>query len=373
MKVLILDGDNFQALQLTRDLGKNHKVYVGGISRLKTLSFYSKYSSGFIFFNDKSIKDFKITIRSIKENKFDLLIPTTERSCVILNYYRNNLNKINSLKIACENQEVLNTAFNKKLTYEFCKKNKIKTPLILNKDDIKLFKNDVVVVKPISSNKIDSSGNIVKTPSPKYCNKKNLKIFDDSTFLFQEFIKGESIGFFAISKKGVIINSYSHRRILDTNPSGSGSCVRESILRIDKKLMNISEKIIKNLGWTGPIMLEYIKNSSNEYFLLEINGRLWGSYCLNSFSGLNFSDNLLSLYTNFVVTNELNKPKKIVVTNEILLFYRWVKIIFGSRKNSSSRFPKRKKIFFELKYLLNKKELLSNSDYFVFFRYLWKR
>ena len=102
MKILILDGDNFQALRLVRDLRNCHTIFVGGKSKRTTLAYYSKYCDGFIEYNDESIKLFKKILPKIENIGIELIIPTTERSCIILNQYRNEIKKINDCDIATE-------------------------------------------------------------------------------------------------------------------------------------------------------------------------------------------------------------------------------------------------------------------------------
>lgn len=374
MKILILDGDNFQALRLLRDLGNDHTVYVGGYSKKKTLSYYSRFCKGFVIYQDNNITKFKNVLKFIQFEQIKLIIPTTERSCLILNHYRIKIESLKFCSIATSPMVDLDVVFDKSKTFIFCQKNNIRTPLI-DFNSSKKINSKFVVLKSKTSNKILSNGKIIKTDSPKYFkNDKTLLNNDDNKF-FQEHINGTSLGFFAICSNGKILDSYTHKRILDTNPSGSGSCVRKSILYPEKDLIKISKKIIEKLKWNGPVMLEYLKNIKGDLYLLEINGRLWGSYSLNSHSGMKFSKLLLSLYTENYKTYTLKKTRRreVVVINEVLLLYRWLRILKGPLKNSSEKFPKRYKIFSELKFLLEKKEISSISDPLPILRFLWKK
>lgn len=371
MKILILDGDNFQALRIVRDIGNNHMIFVGGKSKRTTLAYYSKYCDGFIEYNDEILENFKNVLLKIKTERIELIIPTTERSCIILNQYRKNIEEINDCVIAMDTFENLEIAFDKSKTYSFCKRNGIPTPEIDFFDSSNL-KTEIVVLKDTSSNILLKDGTIKKTSSPKYFKNTVSHLNKDKFKFFQEFIRGKSIGYFAICKEGKIIDSYSHIRILDTNPSGSGSCVRKSVTNLPYNLKVISEKIIEKLNWNGPIMLEFLQDEIDQYYLLEINGRLWGSYCLSSYSGKNFTSKLLSLFTNEICSEESEK-KDIVVTNEILLISRWLRIMKGASRYSSEKFPNRSKILYELKFLRNKKEILSDYDPLPIFRYLWKK
>lgn len=371
MKILILDGDNFQALRLVRDIRKNHTIFIGGKSKRTTLAYYSKYCDGFIEYDDITINHFRNVLSVIEAKGIELIIPTTERSCIILAHFRKKIEALNNCVIAMDKFEKLQIAFDKSKTHEFCKKYNIPTPKIEFFDSSKL-DSKIVVLKDINSNQILEDGTIKKTNSPRYLNNDISHLNNDSSKFFQEFIRGKSIGYFAICKNGKIIDSYSHIRILDTNPSGSGSCVRKSITNPPEDLNLLSENIISKLSWNGPIMLEFLLDESNKYYLLEINGRLWGSYCLSSFSGIHFTYKLLSIFKNQTLSLDSEK-KDLIVTNEILLIFRWLRILQGPDKYSSERFPSRLSILSELKYLFNKKELFSDYDLFPIFRFIWKK
>ena len=115
---------------------------------------------------------------------------------------------------------------------------------------------------------------------------------------------------------------------------------------------------------------------NGDLILLEINGRLWGSYVLSSHSKLCFSDNLLSLFTGKETHNKTTRliPQEVIVTNELLLIKRWIAILRGPNKYVSSKFPSRFSILGELRYLFfYKKEVFMLNDFNVFFRFLWRR
>ena len=104
--------------------------------------------------------------------------------------------------------------------------------------------------------------------------------------IVQEYIHGEGRGFFAFCKDGKILQSFQHKRIRQYPETGGVSSCAESIY--DKELEGISGKLLKNLDWTGPVMLEYIYNHG-EYYFIEMNAKFWGSYDLSVECGLNFA------------------------------------------------------------------------------------
>lgn len=107
--------------------------------------------------------------------------------------------------------------------------------------------------------------------------------------IVQEFLRGEERGFLALCKDGKILVSCAHRRIRSLSPLGGASVVKETVPEDDFSLRSLSEKMIADLSWTGPIMVEYkIDKRDNRAALIEINGRFWGALPLAVFAGVDF-------------------------------------------------------------------------------------
>ena len=188
MKILILDGDNFQALRLLRDLGKEHSVYIGGKTKKNTLSYYSRFCNGFVYYQDDSINEFEKVLKFIQSKRIDLIIPTTERSCAIVNHYRIDIQNFAFCSIATSSMRDLEVAFDKSKTFDFCQKNNIKTPLIEFQNSEKI-NSKFVVLKAITSNKVLFNGKIVKTDVPEYFKNDKPLLNNDNDKFFQEHIK----------------------------------------------------------------------------------------------------------------------------------------------------------------------------------------
>ena len=184
-----------------------------------------------------------------------------------------------------------NLSRNKDELNRFCELNKIPCPKYYSEKQIKERNFELpIILKPING-----SGSI----GIKYLKKLNdltsLEI-DYNNYFIQELLnnpKNVEAGFFLCSD-GKIISFYSHERIRTYPNQGGVSVFSKSTF--NKKILNAGSKIIKELNWSGFIMIEFIKcNKSKEYKLIEINPRLWGSFLLSEFSGANFVSNYMSL------------------------------------------------------------------------------
>jgi predicted ATP-grasp superfamily ATP-dependent carboligase len=123
-----------------------------------------------------------------------------------------------------------------------------------------------------------------------------LEIIPPSAFpvLVQERIVGDGAGVFLLTWAGELRAVVGHRRIRQKPPSGGVSVVRESTT-VDPGLLDQSLGLLSALGWKdGVAMVEYkIQAGTSAPYLMEINGRFWGSLQLAIDAGVDFPTLLL--------------------------------------------------------------------------------
>jgi predicted ATP-grasp superfamily ATP-dependent carboligase len=106
--------------------------------------------------------------------------------------------------------------------------------------------------------------------------------------LLQQRVVGPGVGLSILIWDGEVRAAFAHRRIREKPPSGGVSVVRESI-PLDGDLLERSVQVLNDLQWQGVAMLEYKYDSATGIpYLMEINGRLWGSLQLAIDSGVDF-------------------------------------------------------------------------------------
>jgi predicted ATP-grasp superfamily ATP-dependent carboligase len=106
--------------------------------------------------------------------------------------------------------------------------------------------------------------------------------------LVQERVQGPGLGGFFLAVDGEVIASFAHRRLREKPPTGGVSVLRESVpLRED--LLRHSEALLAHYGWSGVAMVEFKEDARTGIpYLMEINGRFWGSLQLAIDSGVDF-------------------------------------------------------------------------------------
>jgi predicted ATP-grasp superfamily ATP-dependent carboligase len=118
--------------------------------------------------------------------------------------------------------------------------------------------------------------------------------------LLQRRVSGPGVGIFLLRWNGATRAYFAHRRLLEKPPSGGVSVYRESI-SAPADLIARSEALLCALEWEGVAMIEYkVDAQSGTPYLMEINGRFWGSLQLAIDAGVDFPRLLLECAENRV-------------------------------------------------------------------------
>jgi protein-tyrosine-phosphatase len=81
---------------------------------------------------------------------------------------------------------------------------------------------------------------------------------------------------------------FAHRRLREKPPSGGTSVLSESI-PVEKALEDAAVRLLSPLAWHGVAMLEYKRDAARgDIYLMEVNGRFWGSLQLAVDAGVDF-------------------------------------------------------------------------------------
>ncbi len=95
-------------------------------------------------------------------------------------------------------------------------------------------------------------------------------------YMLQECVQGDGVGVFALCSNGETLFEFCHQRLLEKPPSGGRSVLSEGIAR-DQAPLREALTLLKHFNWFGVAMVEFKKTGNGEFYLMEINPRLWGS------------------------------------------------------------------------------------------------
>lgn len=111
--------------------------------------------------------------------------------------------------------------------------------------------------------------------------------------LAQERIVGPGVGVFLLRWEGRILARFAHRRLREKPPSGGVSVYRESVA-LPGPALQYAERLMNHLDWQGVTMVEFkYDRDTNVPYLMEVNGRFWGSLQLAIDAGVDFPRLLL--------------------------------------------------------------------------------
>lgn len=106
--------------------------------------------------------------------------------------------------------------------------------------------------------------------------------------LLQRRVIGPGLGVFLLRWGGEVLASFAHRRIREKPPAGGVSVYRRSV-PMDLDLYGQACRLLERFDWNGVAMVEFKRDaSSGRDYLMEVNGRFWGSLQLAIDAGVDF-------------------------------------------------------------------------------------
>jgi predicted ATP-grasp superfamily ATP-dependent carboligase len=150
-----------------------------------------------------------------------------------------------------------------------------------------------VVVKPARS--VGERAGVRATFSVSYASdaselRRKIRALPRAAFplLLQQRVVGPGTGIFLLLWDGKLMAQFAHQRLSEKPPSGGVSVYCESV-SMDEGLRDRSLALLDRFGWRGVAMVEYKRDSSTgQAYLMEVNGRFWGSLQLAIDSGVDF-------------------------------------------------------------------------------------
>lgn len=296
-KVLLLDGYSTRTLACVRSWGQRHVAFaVGGETRCD-MSLFSRYSKEtFVYTSPK--RDVSKFIDDVNRfcSKFsaDCIVPTSEAAIMACSRYRNELirvpiiprdaaiqmtfSKANALAIAeslgvsvpktvhvtDENREIVNTT-------------DLKYPVVIKSESSEVM---------LGARAATSSKTVYAFTKDALLKECRSRLEKGQSVLLQEFIDGYGVGVSGLFADGQPVALFGHRRIRESNPLGGPSALAESI-ELEPRLLSAATAIMQKISFSGPAMVEFkVSRQTGEPYLMEINGRFWGTVPLASAAGV---------------------------------------------------------------------------------------
>jgi predicted ATP-grasp superfamily ATP-dependent carboligase len=118
---------------------------------------------------------------------------------------------------------------------------------------------------------------------------------DYRRLVVQGFVPGQGVGACFVRWNGKVHARFGHIRQHEVPFDGGISSLRKTFNH--PRILAHGERVLESLGWNGPVMLEYRwDRATDKFWLIEMNGRFWGSLHLPIHAGVDFPRILLDLF-----------------------------------------------------------------------------
>jgi predicted ATP-grasp superfamily ATP-dependent carboligase/protein-tyrosine-phosphatase len=310
-RVLVLDADMVPALTISRSLSRKRCEVSIGSHTASPLSKFSNAVNAWYRYPDPLADSEAFVswlIGHTQENHYELIIPVTERTLVALSGRRE---RFAHVKIAMPDIQSLELVLDKSKTIALADRLGVPRPqglMLTSIDHLSELKQTLkypLVLKPVRS--IGSTQGGASHLQVSYAFDANeleagcVHALRFGPVLLQEFVSGVGVGIELIARNGEILYAFQHRRIHEVPLTGGGSSLRMSE-PVMPQLLEASRRLVEALGWNGVAMVEFkLDPASREFYLMEINGRFWGSLPLAVAAGADFPSMLFDLEIEGVV------------------------------------------------------------------------
>jgi len=304
--VLILDADFPAALSILHSLTRQGIDCDIASADHQPLCSYSRYAKQHYQYPDplNESEAFVRFIHQLFQNKpYDLVIPVTERSLIPLS--TSSILEPWKKKLAIANYESLVQVLDKAKTLAVAQSYDVHVPFsytVSSVKDIKKILPEIhypVVLKPgqsIPNAKLRRQLTVCYANDESELLLKSQELLPYCQLLIQEYAQGIGTGIELLAEHGKIVYAFQHQRLHELPLTGGGSCLRKSI-PVAPELLLASEKLISALNWHGVAMVEFKwQPETGKYWLMEINGRFWGSLPLAVSAGADFPKMLFDLW-----------------------------------------------------------------------------
>jgi predicted ATP-grasp superfamily ATP-dependent carboligase len=296
--VLVLELESHMALTFVRGLGREGVACLGVSYEGVTFGCRSKYLRGYAALTPRNGEELIArTLELIRLARPDFVMAATETVMTLLNSCRDLLPR--GTKLLFAEQAVLDRAFDKSASLRTAEALGIPVPgsysaaKILESGELPRDASFPLVLKPPVPyrespwREIDFRYGFCSTTAEVV---ETLRRFEKAPYLplVQEYCDGRGVGVELCMHRGEVIDAFQHERLRENPPSGGVSVMRRSA-PLDPVLFDESARLLRALGWEGLAMVEYrCDDRSGRHWMMEVNGRLWGSICLPLRCGVNF-------------------------------------------------------------------------------------
>jgi predicted ATP-grasp superfamily ATP-dependent carboligase len=298
--VLVTDGDERAALAVVRSLGRaGYAVHVCG-TRDRPLAAVSRRALRSFVAPDplRAPGGFVATVAGyVATHRIDVILPITEAALLAVLGARG---AFDGAAIPFPSIETFRAVNDKRSLSMAAARLGIRVPCqweVMQPDDLASFDTAAlpypVVIKPARS--VSDYGGIRAKHTVRHAQdadqfRARAAELPASAFplLVQQRVIGAGCGVFLLRWANETVAAFAHRRIREKPPAGGVSVYAEAV-PLNSTLVQQSEQLLASFAWQGVAMIEYkMDEATDSAYLMEVNGRFWGSLQLAIDAGVDF-------------------------------------------------------------------------------------
>lgn len=295
----MLDANQRSALAIIRSLGRRGLTVIAADHRPHTIGAASRYVTTSIRYSNPATSPgafAKDVLEAADRLGIEIIIPATDLTTMLL---ASQPDLCNSVHLATPRADSYETLTDKARLMELAAKLAIQAPrtrTACTQAAVVEAAHDFgfpVVLKPARSRYLkgdqvlSTSVQIVHDPDGLSEALNNQTWIGDIPCLVQQFVPGRGAGIFALYGPSGPVAWFAHARLREKPPTGGVSVLSESV-PVDPTMQSAAAKLLAAANWTGVAMVEFRIAADGVPYLMEVNGRFWGTLQLAIDCGVDF-------------------------------------------------------------------------------------
>ena len=305
-RVLVLDGNSQASLCVARSLNRRGVAVDVGAVRRGSIGARSRHVSGSFLYPDPAVAPEPFVdalVDRLTDAEYDAVIPTRDDTTTVVAKFQERL-AATGTTVGVEDWDRFRLVADKARTFEMAADLSVPTPTTLAPESVAEAEavadefSYPVVVKSRSKHvwaeedRLDTQlvddGHYADSPAALVDTYRRL-LAENDTFrqtppLIQEYVPGQTTTTAGVADDGTFVTHFQERRLRTTPDSGGSSTLIRGFR--DERLLEHAAEVVDALGWTGPVQVEFMWTPDDEFSLIEVNGRYWGSTPLAVASGV---------------------------------------------------------------------------------------
>ncbi|MDS0283704.1 ATP-grasp domain-containing protein [Haloarcula onubensis] len=305
-RTLVLDADSQAGLCVVRSLGKRGVPVTAASDSRRSLGALSTYAEDAVVHQPPATAPAAFIdelVGVLEDGDYFAVIPVNDATTNVVSRAKARL-EATGTTVGVPGWDRAKLAYDKARTFDIAASLSVPTPETHapeGLDDVERLADDVdypVVVKSRSKYVRDAAGRLrlhrvgddsyADGPDALVATYRDVLATNDhlNSFppLVQGYVPGETTTTVGLADDGDLLAWFQERRLRTTPHSGGNSTVITGMR--DQRMRDYAAEVVDALEWTGPLQIEFMHTPDDEYYLIEVNGRYWGSVPLAVDSGV---------------------------------------------------------------------------------------